>query len=217
MRFQERPGALRLFQERLGTQLGDAPRLHRPHFLPGLGAQGQQPFLRRLVVEQAHQAEQHRPAHQSRYPESRPQPGLPAAESLDDEQHRRGGHQRPHALGRLQQPHPHAQVPPEPQRHRRRQRHLEQPHRGAENHPEEDIELPQVVHHPGKAHPQSEQQRPQGHRHPHAVAVAQPAGRRPQHPRHHPLQGEPEPDGAVAPAEELHQPGNQDAGRRAER
>ena len=104
----------------------------------------------------------------------------------------------------------------EPHGHRRRERHLEYAHGRAEDDAEEQIELPQAGHKAGQHHPGDEQKCADGHGDAGAVAVAQPSGRRPQHSRHHPLQREPEPHRAVAPAEGIHQPRNQDAGRRAE-
>ncbi len=92
------------------------------------------------------------------------------------------------ALGGLQQPHGDAQVLVEPHRDGRDQRDLENGQGGAHENAEVQDELPgdgdQTDQHRGG----EKQQGAHGHGAAEAVAVAQPAGRRPEDPREDPLQ-----------------------------
>ena len=99
--------------------------------------------------------------------------------------------------------HPHGgtQVFPEPQSHARHRQYSEDSGGDAQNHAEEEVELPQVAHDACQHHSSNEEKGPKEQEPTNSVPVSKPSHVRAHQTQDHPLEAEGEADRAVAPAE----------------
>ena len=208
----ESKGLLHLLHEYLGPHLGGRAALQAAYRFRFGSSQGSQADGSRLGVEQADKEQHQHAADYSRYPEGCPQPRFSTAEQVDNQDYDGHRHQGPQALGGLQHAHTHTKATVEPLGYGGGQGHLEDAHGRAEDNSEVQVEEPDVGDRGGEHHAHDEQGRAHQHGNPHSEPVAQPAGGRSEHTRHHPLEGKGAAHHAVAPAKGFHQAGYEDAG-----